>query len=108
MTKLGTAIASAQEKRKTTRKELAVKKLVNLLKNYLTKNAPVQVAPTFKKEQYEKAKKNLLDQTSKAECDCKHEAPKAKATPKSKPVNPTPVENKPVAKNTPKPKPKGK
>lgn len=85
-----------------------MKKLVNLLKSYLTRNAPVQAAPTFKTEQFEKAKKNLLDQTADAGCACKHEEPKAKATPKSKPVNPAPVAKKPVAKNTPKPKPKGK
>ena len=80
-----------------------MKKLVNLLKNYLTKNSPAAaVTPTFKTEQFEKAKKNLLDQTADAGCACKHEEPK------SKPVNPAPVAKKPVAKNTPKPKPKGK
>ena len=88
-----------------------MKKLVSLVKNYLFKSSPATPAPTFKTEQYEKAKKNLLDQTSNAGCECAHEKPKT--APKAKPANVAPASEKapakkPVAKNTPKPKPKGK
>ncbi len=73
-----------------------MKKLVNLLKNYLTKSSPAVVTPALT-EQFEKAKKDLLDQKHSG-CECKHEAPTKKQ-----------VEvKKPAAKNTPKPKPKGK
>jgi hypothetical protein len=74
-----------------------MKKLVNLLKNYLTKSSPAVATPTFKTEQFDKVKKDLLDQKHSG-CECKHEAPAKKQ-----------VEvKKPAAKNTPKPKPKGK
>ncbi len=84
-----------------------MKKLVNLLKNYLTKSSPAVVTPTFKTEQFDKVKKDLLDQKHSG-CDCKHEAPAKKQVEVKKPINPASTAKKPVAKNTPKPKPKGK
>lgn len=83
-----------------------MKKLVNLLKNYLTKSSPAVVTPTLT-EQFEKAKKDLLDQKHSG-CECKHEAPAKKQVEVKKPTNPAPAGKKPAAKNTPKPKPKGK
>lgn len=72
-----------------------MKKLVNLLKSYLTKSSPAVVTPTFKTEQFDKVKKDLLEHKG---CDCKPQ-PSAKKQVEVK---------KPAAKNTPKPKPKGK
>lgn len=82
-----------------------MKKLVNLLKNYLTKSSPAVVEPTFKMEQFKEAKKNLLNPTSSkggccngGECKCAH-----KETPKPKTTS-APATKKPVAKKSTKPK----
>lgn len=88
-----------------------MKKLVDLLKSYLTKSSPAVVTPTFKTEQFDKVKKSLLDQTAKDSCcggnacKCHKEEPKAvtpkpksKAAPKAKPTTPAVKKSKPKGK----------
>jgi hypothetical protein len=90
-----------------------MKKLVNLLKSYLTKSSPAVVTPTFKTEQFDKVKKSLLDQTAKDSCcggnacKCHKEEPKA-VTPKPKATPKATPKAKPATSAAKKSKPKGK
>jgi hypothetical protein len=89
--RFGIADAVPAKKHKQ-RKDLAMKKLVSLLKSYLTKSSPAVVTPTFKTEQFEKVKKSLLEQTAKdsccggKQCKCSGSTPTPAPTAKKKPA----------------------
>lgn len=81
-----------------------MKKLVNLIKNFLSKGSPQVPVQTFKMEQFDKTKKSLLEQTAKTscceggKCACSTKEPVKKTAPK------TTATSKPVAKKSTKPK----